>query len=292
MLNTDFAAELTQWIVSRTAGLNALHETAESGICIQVYAGNLLRLEVLAMSPAQWQHTGSEIAWKKQVENVRRKRAEGTKCVIVWENDWIFRREVVASRLDSMLGLAQGIAGRLTRVVRIDRTTALTFLDKNHLNRPIAGKYRYALVLPQRYYRTIPDTFSLDRSAERLIVAVATFSHARVFLKDGKSFRSLELLRFASLRGTHVTGGLSKLLNAFILERQPGDIMTYADLEWSDGESYRQAQFTPVSELPPIAFDIDPENGMRVPAAQPRYPELAPVWNAGSIKFVRKVEND
>jgi hypothetical protein len=51
---------------------------------------------------------------------------------------------------------------------------------------------------------------------------------------DRQDFRSYELLRFASLQGYVVVGGMDKLMKAFMHENQPDDIMSYADKDWSE----------------------------------------------------------
>ena len=73
------------------------------------------------------------------------------------------------------------------------------------------------------------------------LVAVATFSNARK-MKDGT--RSYEWIRYASLEGTRVVGGMGKLLEAFAREIQPDDVMTYVDAAVSDGASYTELGFS------------------------------------------------
>ena len=60
------------------------------------------------------------------------------------------------------------------------------------------------------------------------LVAVATFSNARRWEKQGRTVSSYEWVRYASLRDTRVVGGMGKLLKAFIADRHPDDVMTYA----------------------------------------------------------------
>jgi hypothetical protein len=56
---------------------------------------------------------------------------------------------------------------------------------------------------------------------------------------------------------------MGKLLKTFILEVQPDDIMSYADLEWSQGDVYKTLGFN--EELPkdPVSFEIDPQTWER-----------------------------
>jgi len=81
-------------------------------------------------------------------------------------------------------------------------------------------------------------------------VAVATFSNARRWQKGGRTVSSYEWIRYASLEGCRVTGGMGKLLQAFIDDVHPDDIMTYADLSWPDGgEVYKTLGFEEESTI-------------------------------------------
>ena len=43
--------------------------------------------------------------------------------------------------------------------------------------------------------------------------------------------------------GQGIAGGMGKLLSRFIADVEPDDIMSYADIEWSDGGVYRHLGF-------------------------------------------------
>lgn len=75
-------------------------------------------------------------------------------------------------------------------------------------------------------------------------MAVATFSNARRWDRGGRRISSYEWIRYASERGYRVTGGMGKLLQAFIEDVHPDDVMSYADAEWLDGgEAYKALGF-------------------------------------------------
>ena len=230
----------------------------------------------------------------RQLENARNK---GLPAVVIWEDYWMAKKPIVKSRLAAMLGISAKIPARLTLVRRIDNATTAQFLESNHLNGNVMSKFRYGLFLPKRYYRVLPEGFVFDDSAEELLVAVATFSNARIFEQDNAPFRSHELIRFASLLGTNVVGALDKLLNAFIREKSPDDIMTYADLEWSDGRSYKRLGFEMRGAMPPRKAHVAlaDMHRARTPVetgqstSQPPV-EYLTVYNLGSIKYVRTIK--
>jgi hypothetical protein len=92
---------------------------------------------------------------------------------------------------------------------------------------------------------------------------VATFSNARRWVKEGKEIRSYEWTRYASLPDLRVSGGMGKMLKAFIKEVHPDDIMSYADLEWSEGEVYERLGFEAETRKEPVTFTIDPQTWER-----------------------------
>lgn len=112
---------------------------------------------------------------------------------------------------------------------RIDKPTAAAFLDANHRLGDTTCRYRYGLF--SRRTTGAGET----ATEEGTLVAVATFSNARRWRKSDRTISSYEWIRYASLEGVRVTGGMGKLLQAFIDEVHPDNIMSYADAGWTDG---------------------------------------------------------
>jgi hypothetical protein len=106
---------------------------------------------------------------------------------------------------------------------------------------------------------------------------------------------SYELIRFASHAPCTVVGGLSKLLMHFVREVHPGDIMTYADRDWSTGQSYETLGFSFSGNTAPQAFLIHPDEQIRyyphrlpegVTADTLRRKGYFTIYNAGNKKYV------
>ena len=55
------------------------------------------------------------------------------------------------------------------------------------------------------------------------------------------------------------------MLKTFIKDVQPDDIMSYADLEWSAGDVYRQLGFELEGQKAPVLFTIDTGTWRRAP---------------------------
>ena len=122
---------------------------------------------------------------------------------------------------------------------RITRPRAAAFLDANHRLGSTGGRYHYGL-----FVRRTTGRREIALPAGEM-VAVSSFSGPRLLSKpDGGRSRSCEWIRYASLKGVRVVGGMSRMLSRFVEDVSPDDVMTYADLSWPDGgEVYRKLGF-------------------------------------------------
>lgn len=245
-------------------------------------------LEIILIDLHNWKTDVSGMEYFRQFDKLSVLRTSGKHAILLWQDQWERSREIVLSRIHALLGKSFRIPGRLTTIARIDKKTADEFLSRNHLQGNVKSKYRYGLYLPIRYFRVLPGDFKFENPTTDLLVAVATFSHVRIFEKNSKPFRSFELIRFANLGDTTVVGGLNKLLSAFERDFKPDDIMTYADLEWSDGASYRKLGFEAISDKPPMSFWVDEGSHSRY-TTYDLAKDLTEVTNAGSRKFVKSI---
>lgn len=126
------------------------------------------------------------------------------------------------------------ILARNCEVRRIDKALSAPFLNSFHRLGDTACRYRYGLFIQK---------CGSDEYPVGTLVAVAGFSGARKWVKGGRTVRSCEWVRFASLPDIRIAGGMGKLLKAFISEVHPDDVMSYAPASWSDGDVYRKLGF-------------------------------------------------
>ena len=68
-----------------------------------------------------------------------------TKTIRLWEDEYLHHQNIIESRILSLLGISQRIYGRETVAKSISQHVLEQFLEINHLNVPIAAKYRYGL---------------------------------------------------------------------------------------------------------------------------------------------------
>ncbi len=131
------------------------------------------------------------------------------------------------------------IFARNCSIRRITAPEAASFLSVNHRLGNCGGRYRYGLFITRS---TGKGELALPPGT---LAAVAVFSGARRWKKEEGIVSSFEWIRYASLEGLRVTGGMGKMLRHFIDELGPDDIMSYADLSWTDGgKSYLRLGFT------------------------------------------------
>jgi hypothetical protein len=200
--------------------------------------------------------------------------------LIITEDRWRSQRQMMEARLLAHLELFSQAYARNCEVRRIEKAEAQEFLNRNHSYGDAACKYRYGLFLKRHTGHIAAEMGFPIRSgmtdgevgrtsspvilnevknlSEGTLIAVATFSNARRWVKEGKEIRSYEWTRYASLPDLRVSGGMGKMLKAFIKEVQPDDIMSYADLEWSEGEVYERLGFEAEARKEPVTFIINP----------------------------------
>ena len=154
--------------------------------------------------------------------------AKGIRLVTLFSDEWLFKNEIVKSRLAQIVGAAgPGLAARKTVCRSIDGSSAAAFLDRHHIQGAgTAATHCYGL-----FPRDEPDR----------LVAVMTFGHKRRSNNQQPGEGEWELYRFAS--DGRVTGGASKLFRAFVRAVQPTLVVTFADRRWGTGRVYSELGF-------------------------------------------------
>ncbi len=234
----------------------------------------ILPLEVNAASLAEAENF-SDAAY----ESVRFIKIHEGHPLIITEDRWKSQRSMMEARLLAHLEVFNQIFARNCHVRRIEKPEAQSFLSETHSYGYAACKYRYGLF----------------NKSDGSLIAVATFSNARKWIKDGKEIRSYEWTRYASLPGLRICGGMGKLLKVFIKEVSPDDIMSYADLEWSEGDVYKTLGFKREDGKEAVSFTVSPTTWERTAIRKNALPEDAssPVTlyfrNFGSAKYRLKL---
>lgn len=153
--------------------------------------------------------------------------SNGLQLFHVWEDDWLYKKDIIKSMIKSKLNLIQTkIGARKCQIKLVSPEKTKNFLTKNHLQGNINSSVRVGL-----YYN--------DE-----LVSLITLGKKRKILNQTHLDGEWELYRFATRLNTQVYGGFSKLLSWFIENYNPNKILTYASLDHSIGEVYLKNGFT------------------------------------------------
>lgn len=235
-------------------GSDVIHVRMPDGKCSKV----ILPLEIKATTVEE-----AALASEKAERCVRFITNTEGRPLVVTEDRWNSQKESMQARLLAHLEIFSQSYARNCEVRRIEKAEAQEFLNRYHSYGYAACKYRYGLFL-KRHTGHIAEEISSATGRGPCddcgkLIAVAAFSNARKWKKDDREIRSYEWTRYASLPQMRVSGGMGKLLKAFIKEVRPDDIMSYADLEWSEGEVYKTLGFTKENiGKEPVCFTVDP----------------------------------
>ncbi len=206
--------------------------------------------------------------------------------VHIFEDEWIFKKDIVKSRLKQILGVndSQRIHARKCQIKEIDSKTKNEFLEQFH----IQGKDNSVIKLGSFYNNEL--------------VSVMTFSHGNIS-KGSKYVKDIwELNRFCSNSNYHIPGIASKLLKYFQRNYEWIEIFSYADRRWSQGNVYYQLGFELDSITKPNYWYL--KGGKRIHRFSLRKRPDEPkdvteielrikdgykiIWDCGSIKFIIK----
>jgi hypothetical protein len=167
-----------------------------------------------------WWHREDKVGSRYHLDKQNNARIHlGINLVHIFEDEWELKKDIVKSRIDSMLGNNLSVYARNCTVKSVQFPKE--FLDNNHIQGSGSPtKYNYGI-------------FNKD-----ILIGVMTFSSSRF-----DSSYDYELVRYCSLTGINIVGGASKLLKAFRKEFS-GSIITYSDKRWSTGNMYKALGFS------------------------------------------------
>ena len=145
---------------------------------------------------------------------------KGIQLIHIWEDDWLDKKDIVKDIIQSKLGMNDKIPARKCIVKEVSSKESKEFLEKYHIQGNVNASIRIGL-----YY---------DDS----LVEIATFGKLRNILHSNGQENQYELYRLCSKSGYTIVGGVSKLLTHFIRKYQPKQIVSYANLDISNGNVY------------------------------------------------------
>jgi very-short-patch-repair endonuclease len=152
---------------------------------------------------------------------------KGIQLIHIWEDDWIYKQEIVKSMILNKLGkTANKIFARKCKIKEITNNRFIKeFLDDNHLQGFVGSKIKIGLFYDDD------------------LVSLMTFGNLRKNMNSKSNSDDYEMLRFCNKLNTNVIGGASKLFNYFINNYKYNSIISYADRSYSNGNLYKQLGF-------------------------------------------------
>jgi hypothetical protein len=162
--------------------------------------------------------------------------SKGIELLNIWEDDWIYKKEIVKSIILNKLNKNNKIYARNTKIIIVDKKEERPFLDDNHLQGYSQSTICYGL-----YYN------------EELISLMS-------FKKINDIW---ELNRFVNKINVSIVGGANKLFNHFIKENNPEKIFTFTDLSIFSGKLYEKLGMTEIGITKPNYYYFKPSEKKR-----------------------------
>ena len=151
--------------------------------------------------------------------------------VNIWEDDWIYKQDIVKSMILNKLGKSNKIFARKCEIREVsDNKLIREFLETNHIQGFVGSKVKLGLYFNNE------------------LVSLMTFGNLRKSLGQKSKEGSYELLRFCNKLNTSVVGGASKLFKYFKDNYKPLEIISYSMNSHSVGNIYKILGFELSSE--------------------------------------------
>lgn len=157
----------------------------------------------------------------------------GIQIIHIWEDDWIFKQDIIKSIILNKLGKSNTIFARKCEIKYPTNKEVSDFLIKNHIQGFVGSKIKLGL-----YHNDV-------------LVSLMTFGNLRKSLGQLSECGKYELLRFCNKLNTSVVGGASKLFKHFIGRYNPSEVISYSDISRGSGNLYKQLGFSFVHNSSP-----------------------------------------
>lgn len=200
-------------------------------------------LVISQKSPSFTKITGGDLPFVIHLyrSNITKRICDQNEKIVHIDEDMLHSKyDIIVKRILALALHQKKAYARKTVVARVDKKNTIAFLEENHLQGAMPGKYRYGLFLDGE------------------LISLAVFSGGRKMPElQIENYRSFELIRFCNKLGYNVVGGISKLIKAFVTDFEPQDIMTYTDKDWSQESTLEKIGFVKKSELDPLKFWVN-----------------------------------
>ena len=185
---------------------------------------------------------------------------KGMDLIHVFEDDWLYKKEIVKSMIASRLGIyKEKIFARKCQIKEIEKDQAKIFFDENHLQGFAYGDLYLGLMFNNELIQCI------------------------CINKKGWHDGNVELTRMVTKLNTQVVGGFSKLMKHISDYIEYKSITSYVYKAWFNGKGYIESGFKIVKENNPSYSYV--VNGRRVHKSHFRKKKKKKMFERGELKF-------
>jgi hypothetical protein len=193
-----------------------------------------LAIEINGLYWHSWTPNGNKPEYKQRhIDKTSAAEAEGIALLHITDFEWNHKTDIVKSIIKSKIGLNNRIFARSCEIKLVGTKEQKLFLEATHLQGYVACHAAVGL-------------YHNNELVQLITIGKSRFS---------KEF-DLEILRFCSMPGITVVGGLSKLLK-FIKQKYGTNIVTYCDRAKSQAVGYIAAGFQLINKTGPGYFWTD-----------------------------------
>lgn len=154
----------------------------------------------------------------------------GYQLIHITDYEWKHKQQIIKSIISSKLGCNKKIWARKCDTKKItDSKIIRDFLEKNHIQGYSPSSHYYGL-------------YTNDNLVMVLTIGKNRFGSG------------LEIHRYATQNGITIVGGASKLLKYFIKDANPEKILTYCEIDKSNGNLYESLGFSRIKTTQPGYF--------------------------------------
>jgi hypothetical protein len=163
----------------------------------------------------------------------------GIKLFQIWEDDWLYKKDILKSIIKNKLGLTKKkiFARKCKVIVYNDNKITKKFLQENHLQGDCKSNIKIGLLYNDE------------------LVSLMTFSKNRYGI-GSLNKDNYELTRYAVKKDIMIIGGASKLLKYFINNYKFNTIVSFSDCDISNGDLYLKIGFKYHSMIKPTYYYI------------------------------------
>jgi predicted nucleic acid-binding Zn-ribbon protein len=153
-------------------------------------------------------------------ENYQLKLIEAIFDVSFFHYEWINKKEICQSLLNSKIGKCERVFARKCEIKEINIKEANIFYVKNHLQGRTHASINIGLFCREKIFSCL--SFNKPQYEQKY---------------------EWEIMRYATELNVQVVGGFSKMLSHFVKTYEPKNILTYANARYSTGNVYKKNGF-------------------------------------------------